>query len=510
MLCFLCSTAQVAYATYFRYGHISWSRGSGPNEVNFTVDQAWRRDAFGGTGADGLPVVGDTIQPDTLFFGDGTSVPIDLVVTSIDPADNWLFGRFTTSHAYAGPGIFTAFFDSCCRISANCSSGPDDHINNPDGDFRVETEVNLVDGSNGSPVSALPPIVFCPQNGLCTFQIPAVDPDGGTLNYRLSTPAESKIGNQPGPPQARNAASISPTGLYTWDTTGATLSGCGKTAYSTQVTIENVTGAGEEDKSAVDFLIRLVSCSPGNQSPVFDPPSPCDSTFSVTAGTPVNFTVQASDPDTADIVNLNVAGLPPGAIMTPPLPASGNPIMSTFSWTPTADDAGTHVMTFSASDDCGNQALCSATIQVESCTKTRYCQGLSFVKLPDTPNRGIAVMRLCVTPDYCDALRAGPGVLTINLGDCTEIIIPWPGGTSASGIAPGGVRYTLTVDCAARCLFMRLTKGNFRCVTNPVKCSVSLAQGPCVFAEETFPRVKMRATDGRIRALLRRELRGCP
>src|SRR5438034_6312648 len=54
--------------------------------------------------------------------------------------------------------------------------------------------------------------------------------------------------------------------------------------------------------------------------------------------------------------------------MTPQLPTSGNPVSSLFAWTPTAADAGTYVITFTATDNSGEQAglqtLCSMTIRV--------------------------------------------------------------------------------------------------------------------------------------------------
>lgn len=265
----------VAYATHFRYGHISWMSVTG-NTVEFTIQNAWRRSAFPWlaypcinpvtfatvpcSAADGLPGLGDVFQEYggfTQFFpGDGSAIgspigPLLYVVTSIDPTNEWLFGLAldptslpaidtTITHTYPSSGNFTAAIDSCCRISA--VAGSNTHINNPDGNYRVETLVNVGAG-NSSPVSALPPIVLCPQNGLCSFTVPGADPNGDPLNFRLSTSAEaSSFGfTEPGPPFAPNAASINSTGLYTWDTTGATLGSPGSnTLYSTQVTIEDL------------------------------------------------------------------------------------------------------------------------------------------------------------------------------------------------------------------------------------------------------------------------------
>lgn len=162
---------------------------------------------------------------------------------------------------------------------------------------------------------------------------------------------------QPGPPKAPNAASVNATtGVYTWNTTGATMStGTGanaETLYSTQVVIEDRTapsaGSALISKSTIDFFIRI-ALTTTNNAPQFVAPSPASGTvFSVPAGQNLSFTVKASDADTLDAVSLNVIGLPAGASF--PLPAPGNPAQATFSWTPTVGQIGSYAMTFTASD----------------------------------------------------------------------------------------------------------------------------------------------------------------
>ena len=427
---------QPAYATHFRYGHINWAPVTG-NTVQFTIQNSFRRSFQPGdpdldayrcidpatlatvscSAADGLPGPGDVFQEYIGFTqfltGDGAVIGSEMgllyVVTSIDPVNEWLFALAldpaslptvdtTITHTYASAGNFTAAIDSGDRISSASASNVNAHINNPDGGYRVETLVNVGTG-NSSPVSALPPIILCPVNALCSFVVPGADPNADPLHFRLSTSTEASTfppnppcsSNfcQPGPPFAPNAASISSTGVYTWDTTGATLGPPGSnTLYSTQVTIEDLNAAGNvESKVAVDFFIQLVSvevcgdhidndgdgqidedCNP----PVFNNPV-CGSTTTVNAGGTLSFTVQASDPDSGQTVTLNVAGLPAGATMTPSLPRSGNPVTSVFSWTPTAADVGTHVITFTATDNSGLQAglqtLCSSTLVVAPATK---------------------------------------------------------------------------------------------------------------------------------------------
>jgi hypothetical protein len=377
--------------SHFRYGHYTWVPGAG-NDIVFTVQNGWRRTAnscvdvstnqyTSCSAPDGYPAVGDVIVEDTggtVFDpGDGSPVigsplgPLYYLVTSIDPdpAEDWLTGSAldpnslpaidtSITHTYPAPGNYVAFTDSCCRIGT---------LVNATGSYRVETIVNVGTG-NRSPVSALPPIVNCPVDAQCSFSVPGSDPDSDTLTFRFSTPSESGIPNQPGPPFAPNAATIDPnTGQYNWDTTGAGGAG---SLYASQVTIEDRDATGSlKSKVAVDFIIKLVTVQ--GAAPVFDsPPTPaCGTTHTVRLGRTITFTVQASDADAGQTVTLNASGVPAGATHTPPLPTSGNPASTTFSWTPTRAQVGTHVISYSAVDDVGQQALCAQQIRVRKTSR---------------------------------------------------------------------------------------------------------------------------------------------
>jgi len=50
--------------------------------------------------------------------------------------------------------------------------------------------------------------------------------------------------------------------------------------------------------------------------------------------------------------------------MTPSLPTTGNPVSSTFAWTPTAAQLGAQLVTFTAIDNTGLQAQCPVTLTV--------------------------------------------------------------------------------------------------------------------------------------------------
>ena len=96
------------------------------------------------------------------------------------------------------------------------------------------------------------------------------------------------------------------------------------------------------------------------------PTSPqCGGEIEVQPGETVSFEVAAEDPDSTADVTLSVAGLPPGATMTPALPLTGNPVSSQFLWIPTDADAdSTHAVTWTAQDAEGLSRTCTVTIHV--------------------------------------------------------------------------------------------------------------------------------------------------
>src|SRR4029077_16535578 len=91
--------------------------------------------------------------PVPLYFGDGSSVNIALIVTSINVTEDWLYGEFTVDHTYAADGNYTAYFMDCCRLSTL--------LNNHDENYRNFTTVTIGGSAlgNNSPVSGSPPIV---------------------------------------------------------------------------------------------------------------------------------------------------------------------------------------------------------------------------------------------------------------------------------------------------------------------------------------------------------------
>ena len=101
----------------------------------------------------------------------------------------------------------------------------------------------------------------------------------------------------------------------------------------------------------------------GGPTTGFPPQVSCPDSVEVFVENELNFKIETSDPDPENVI-LSVTGLPSGASMNPPLPASGNPISSTFSWIPDASQVGEHIVTYRVADSSGLTASCDVLIDV--------------------------------------------------------------------------------------------------------------------------------------------------
>ncbi|MCY2959439.1 MAG: choice-of-anchor E domain-containing protein [Planctomycetota bacterium] len=103
-----------------------------------------------------------------------------------------------------------------------------------------------------------------------------------------------------------------------------------------------------------------------NTPPVFTAPT-CGATYMASAGVPFSIEICAADSNTNSTVTLSSGALPPGATLTPTLPANGNPVCTTFTWTPTLADVGTTQICFTAVDNNNRTAACCFNIQTAEC-----------------------------------------------------------------------------------------------------------------------------------------------
>lgn len=313
-------------ASHFRYGNITWERVAGqPNQVRFRITQAWRRSAYGSAN------VGNTVTTSTFNPGSGSTVSINLTVTSVNVAEDWFYGEFTYVKTYPSAGTYTASFGGCCRIGSPL-------INNSNGNFYVSTIVT-VGNNNDAPVSTVPPFISMPVNSpAATYQIPATDPNNDALSFALVPNGQFGGGtSQP------SGISVSSSGLLTFNTVGKSVG----QFYNTAVYVTDANGA----RIQLDLMLRIATPS---TPPAFDyTVTPANSTnYVLQPGQTLNFNVKASDVDPGDNVSLSAVGVPVGASFAP---ANGNPVTQSFSWTPTIASVGTYQINFVAQDNAGIQ-----------------------------------------------------------------------------------------------------------------------------------------------------------
>lgn len=375
-----------ALASHFRYATISAvpvlnAHGQPTGKMRFTITSAWRRSFF--------PLVvngATTFLPEDFNFGDGTAIqPLTLTVTSFSSSEDWVIGEATIEHQYPAGNpansprnTWIAFGASSARI-ANLNNGAN-------AGWRYETVVRPW-STNSAPTAALPPIVTVPRSTAAQFFVPASDSDLDPLTglrqkvfFRMSTNAGATPIVPPGLAINEN------TGRVTWDNHALDT----VQFWFTQFIIENRDGNGVTAWAPVDVLLKIIDTpSPPPTTLINGSATPVS--FSVAPGSPVSFTVLSSDPDGAVPVTLNASGLPTAATMSPLLPYTATaPTTTTFTWTPTAADAGSRTINFTTTDNVGLQKSNSVNIFVET-NKPPTISGPATHTTPFTPQAPITV-----------------------------------------------------------------------------------------------------------------------
>ena len=318
-----------ADASHYRGGSIQWRVAdpvNAPLTVTFTVRTNWRSSSVDGT---------------TLQFGDGNINPgvtgATIGLTTDGNGNSITITEYSVDHTYSAAGSYTAFFESCCRVSGlqNGSSA----------DFRIESTVVLAPGSNAGPRLTALPFVQLQSNATRTFTIPVTDPDGGTLNCRFATSAESGLPAGQGVPSVPADGSspiISTTSegcQVVWNLTNAVAG----QQFVIALAVDSVLN-GQTRKVMVDYIVEIVT-----------PPLPvCTVTGSTgglgavgasgTSGSWVLFSGQtftanltATDSVTSSLA-ASTFGLPAGA--TAPSTTQATPYTQPFVWTPAVGDSG--------------------------------------------------------------------------------------------------------------------------------------------------------------------------
>lgn len=326
----------VLMATHFRFGLITATRISETaTTVTYRLNVSTAFQGFTSTGI--YSITGGNTG--------SVNIPMSFVT---DPSGAWINGT--------GSAVVTLNKTTVpTRISWSSGNKISSLVNNRDRLWDVFLVLNTANPGS-TPVTSLPAIINMPVNATAaTYLIPASDPDpGSTLTF--GTP--SFTGNLAG--QSNPAGfSVNTAGLITFNTIGKIVG----QLYNAMVTVTDNHG----NQIMMDFIIQMVGAS--NPAAFDYTVMPLNgSVFNVIAGQNISFPIKASDPDAGSSVNLSVSGLPAyitTANFSPAFPATGNPALTTFSWTPTAAQVGhTVVLNFIATDNVGVQSTTSVTLKI--------------------------------------------------------------------------------------------------------------------------------------------------
>jgi hypothetical protein len=349
--------SEEAHATHFRYGNVTWRLPDPLGEplgVEFTVTIGWRSSA--GPGLKSVPFTfGDGSPNLTLNTGNGT-----IIGTGTDSVgEAYQIWEYVFSHDYPAASVATpyeAFFESTARLSSLLAGAGDQP-------FRVESHVFLEPGGDntGGPISGIPVIIQFEVGSVNTFVLPVFDPDGDTHDCSFSTQAESGLPQNPPLFGGNPIVFIAPGCTIQWDLTAANASDEGdKYAVSIEVSSDH---GGHFSKTTIDYIIEFVAAG---QKPVCTGAGAFVAPQNILFQTPI-----VGDDPNSDPMTVTVSGMPAGATLAPP--AGGpyaDPVSSTFSWTPTAGDAGnTEVVNVTYTDDDGLFGFCTLIINVPECSQ---------------------------------------------------------------------------------------------------------------------------------------------
>jgi len=210
--------------------------------------------------------------------------------------------------------------------------------------------------------------------------------------------------------------------------------------------------------------------------PVFVAPTPPNNQkFIVAADQQLKFTVRATDDDAGDIVTLRAEGLPAGSVLTPGPTPSGNPVETTFTWTPTAAQVGTYVVTFFGKNSGGgNTPPLTLNIQV---TAAAACNPTATQPVAGPDQFSTCGGPIVITPAQLLANDRDPlgrplqlgseGILTngtvVNNPDGTLTFTPRPGFT-------GRASFSYMVQLAGPVLASTATNHYYEFVSAPGIC----------------------------------------
>ena len=322
-----------AMASHFRYGDISYRVDTSDptgRTIIFKANTGWYTLGISPT----FPTLLYTIN-------NGPTM-------SIGTMSNTFTGTANQANYYTHERSFTFPANGNYKVFYQGNAKVNNLQNNANTSWYVYTTVNVGSG-NSSPVTSLPAIVNVQEGISAIFNVPAADPNGDAVTYRLATTADGISGTQP------NGFSISANGQATFNTVGKTVG----QLWNPIVVLTDVNGA----QILVDFVMQVTQQS---NPPQWDySVTPSDGfAYQTSPGQTVSFPIRAFDNDPGSTVSVSASGMPVGSSVGPAFGTVGNPINHTFTWTPTVNQFGQFVVNFTAQDNNGVTVSTSVSINV--------------------------------------------------------------------------------------------------------------------------------------------------
>lgn len=298
-----------------------------------------------------LDTLGIPAYPNVNFIlRDSNNVQIG---SSLAPFDTALSGSLLPGYPYGvrvyvyrdtlvlpSTGTYTVSVSDCCRNAAI------QNMASPSGEsLYLETTVTAFSGSNNStPVFLAMPVVYLPAFLLWQYNPLPFDADGDSLVWSVDTPLTAQsmaVAGYAMPPFVTGGTSynIDPaTGTVSW--TPASMGN-----FVTSIKVEEYRGGVKIGEIRRDM--QMIVVAPANKPPHvsnINSIAPANGSgqhiLSLTANTPVQFTLLAEDEDAADVVRMEAIGEQftgaDAATFTTSLTGLGNQVAGVFSWTPSA------------------------------------------------------------------------------------------------------------------------------------------------------------------------------
>ena len=331
--CFLLFALSPAalFATHNRAGEIH-IRQIGPLTVEATII-TW-------TKASSIPADRDTLN---ICWGDGT--PCQAVKRNngggngVELPGNIKYNTYVITHTYAVPARYRISMTDPNRNAGIVNVNAPASENVP---FHIETIYQFQNvqfgGSNTTPYLLQPPV-----DNACVGQVfkhnpNASDPDGDSLSYHLVEPLQSSGNDVPnykypyeiGPGINNKLTLDERNGNLVWDSPQV------QGEYNLAIIIVSWRNGRPIDTTIRDMQVLVEKCD--NRPPKVEAPDE----ICIVAGQKVEFTVRATDPDSADFVLLTALGSPLISKYSPAkfAVAAGfkkPPVLGTFTWETTCE-----------------------------------------------------------------------------------------------------------------------------------------------------------------------------